>query len=129
MTDQHWQGDPPPARPAADEVAIDYIKAQEFRVIWADGVIGAITPSGMVHFALYAERPAIPRRQVYSIEKISGNTGRLGPEIAEKRVSRGSIVREMACDVFLSTSTAESLANWLLERVSEARQREKEPSK
>ena len=42
------------------EVAIDYIKSPDFRIVWADGVVGSATPNGLIHFALYAERPAIP---------------------------------------------------------------------
>jgi hypothetical protein len=123
MADENWQD--PQGRPTADEVAIDYIKAHTFHVVWADGAIGTVTPSGLIHFALYAERPAIPRRQVFAIEKVDAATGRLGKENREKLLSRSSIVREMACDVFLTASTAETLANWLLEQANEARQRTK----
>ena len=50
-----------------NEVAFDYIKTSDFRIIWADGAIGGPTARGYVHVALYAERPAIPRRQVLSL--------------------------------------------------------------
>ena len=119
MTDEAWLD--PKLKPSDDEVAIDYIKSHNFGVIWADGALGSLTPNGMVHFVLYAERAAIPRRQVFRIEKISDHTGTLGDEIVEKQISRGSIVREMACDVFLSVQSAENLARWLLDRVEEAK--------
>ena len=116
MTDDTWLN--PTKGPTADEVAFDYLKAPDFRVIWADGVVGTLTPGGHVHFALFAERPALPRRQVF---KVDPGTGVLGPEVTEKLISRGSIVREMACDVFMAADVAEKLAGWLLERVAESR--------
>jgi hypothetical protein len=119
MTDDTWLD--PEKGPSENEVAFDYIKSHDFRVVWADGALGGITPNGFVHFALYAERPALPRRQVFSIESAGGSTGTLGSEVLEKQISRGSIVREMACDVFLSAQAAENLAKWLLERVEERR--------
>ncbi|WP_155905029.1 hypothetical protein [Methylopila sp. M107] len=111
----------PAQHPASNELAFDYVKAPDFRVVWADGAIGSLTPQGMVHFALYAERPAIPRRQVFSIGTQNGHAGALGPEIQEKRISRRAIVREMACDVFLTAQTAENLAAWLLEQAQQLR--------
>ena len=109
--------------PATDEVAFDYLKASDFRVVWADGIVGSLTPNGHVHFALYAERPALPRRQVFKIEP---QTGALGAEVAEKQISRGSVVREMSCDVFMTPQLAEKVAKWLLERVADhGRQQQK----
>ncbi|NMN56475.1 hypothetical protein FHT36_000353 [Xanthobacter sp. SG618] len=119
MAEDNWLN--PNAAPPDQEVAFDYVKSSDFRVIWADGVIGSITPHGLIHFALYAERHSIPRRQVFSVEKIDDESGRLGAEILEKQISRGSIVRDMACDVFISEHAAENLANWLLSRVEELR--------
>jgi hypothetical protein len=114
MTDDTWQD--PLKGPAENEVAFDYIKAHDFRVIWADGVVGGLTPYGHVHCALYAEREALPRRQVFTIDPANGG---LGPEVLEKQISRGSVVREMACDLFLTPQAAENLANWLLLQVEE----------
>lgn len=126
MTDETWLN--PSKGPSEGEVAIDYIKANDFKVIWADGVIGGVTPNGHVHFSVYAERHAIPRRQVFKLN-MEGQSGRLGQEVLSKQISRGSIVREMACDVMLSPQAAESLGKWLLERVSEVRAFSQEVSK
>jgi hypothetical protein len=108
MTDDTWQD--PLKGPGENEVAFDYIKAHDFRVVWADGVVGGLTPQGHIHCALFAERQALPRRQVFKIETGDGRMGRLGEEVLEKQISRGSVVREMACDVFLSAQAAENLA-------------------
>lgn len=121
MTDETWLN--PTKGPSANEVAIDYLKAQDFRSVWADGVIGSITPQGLVHFAIYSERQAIPRRQVFAIVMDENqNIGNLGAEVIEKQISRGSIVREMSCDVFISPDIAEAVGKWLIDQAATLRQ-------
>jgi hypothetical protein len=119
MTDDTWLN--PQKGPTTDELAFDYLKGPDFRVIWTDGIIGSLTPNGHVHFAMYAERPALPRRQVFKI----GPAGDLGPEVTEKLISRGSVVREMSCDVFMTPQLAEQVANWLLEKVAEHKKQQR----
>ena len=96
-----------------DQVAFDYIKGKDFRSIRADGAVGGVTPSGYIHFALYSERGAIPRRVV---NKINAD-GSLGEEIEEEGITRGSIVREMDVDVFLRPTVARNLHRWLGEQI------------
>lgn len=123
MTDETWLN--PTKGPSANEVAIDYLKSQDFRSVWADGVIGSITPQGLVHFAIYSERQAIPRRQVFAIVKDENqNIGNLGAEVIEKQISRGSIVREMSCDVFISPDVAEAVGKWLIDQAAVLKQME-----
>ncbi|WLA78989.1 hypothetical protein [Bradyrhizobium elkanii] len=112
MSDETWRD--PLKGPDKNEVAIDYVKAPDFRVMWADGAFGGVTPNGHVHCALYTERYAIPRRQIFKLDE----AGALGPEVVEKQISRGSVVRELSCDLFLSPQTAENLAHWLLSQVA-----------
>ena len=99
-------------------VNFDYIKGQNFRVIHTDGAIGALTPNGHIHMSLYSERPAIPRRTVFSLEN-----GRLGEELIKERTTRDAIVREMDVDVIMTVEVAESLCEWLSGKVNELRKR------
>ncbi|MDA2915925.1 hypothetical protein MYX64_03655 [Nitrospinae bacterium AH_259_B05_G02_I21] len=99
------------------DVRFDYIKSQYFRVIHADGAIGGVTPSGFIHFALYNERPAIPRQITHLINP----DGSLGELVTEKTVSRETVVREMDVDVVLSVPVAESLRKWLKEQIDNAK--------
>ena len=99
---------------AGNRVAFDYIKSQHFRVVRADGAIGGLTPTGGVHFALYSERHAIPRRHVHQIDG-----SRVGAMLPNETVSRDAIVREMDVDVFLSIDVARSLYQWLGEKIGE----------
>lgn len=98
-----------------DRLAFDYIKSQYFRVIRADGAIGSVTPNGHIHFALYSERAAIPRRLVQELSS-SGELGALIPEATE---SRESIVREMDVDVFVTLEVAVALHQWLGNHIEE----------
>jgi hypothetical protein len=100
-----------------DTVAFDYIKSQDYRTVWADGVIGGVTPAGLVHFAAYSERPPIPQRQIFSVAETKADGRTLGPELYERRVARDAFVREMAIDIMMSPAVAESVANWLLDQV------------
>ncbi|NJM83132.1 MAG: hypothetical protein HC844_12150 [Tabrizicola sp.] len=106
-------------------VAFEYIKSADFRTVWADGAVGGVTPSGFVHLAVYSERPAIPRRQVFSVVDDGEAGQRLGTEIIEKRISRDAIVREMPVDIMMSASVAESLATWLTQQVELIRSTQK----
>ena len=100
---------------AGNRVAFDYIKGQHFRVIRADGAIGGLTPSGGIHFALYSERHAIPRRLVHQVD----DDGGLGDVLPNETVSRDAIVREMDVDVFLSIDVARSLHQWFGEKIAD----------
>jgi hypothetical protein len=95
------------------EVAFDYVKTSDFRVVWVDGAIGGPTAQGHVHVALYAERPAIPRRQVFKIDQ---DTSTLGPLIPEKTITRMAYVREMSCDLMMTPDVARKVGEWLIQQ-------------
>jgi hypothetical protein len=101
----------PSSDSAHDEVAFDFIKANDFRVIWADGGIGSVTAHGHVHVALYSERPAIPRRQVF---RVDAKTGALGDIIPEKTIGRTAYVRELGCDIMMTPGVARTVGEWLI---------------
>ena len=106
-------------------VVFDYIKSTQFRTIRADGAIGSITPRGFIHFALYSDRPAIPRKTMHTLNP----DGTVGSEIPEERVAREGIVREMEVDVFMTVDAAEALAGWLDDKVKEQKNIMKELEK
>ncbi len=99
------------------KVKFDYIKSQYFRVIHAEGAIGGVTPAGLIHFALYNERGAIPRQITHLIEP----DGTLGERVHEETLAREAIVREMDVDIVLSVDVAENLRNWLTDKIKEAK--------
>jgi hypothetical protein len=122
MDDDRLTGDQ--AILAPNEVAVDYIKAPDFRVVWTDDAAVNVTPVGMVHVAAYAERHAIPRRIVLKI----GDDEELGEEVREKRYTRGSLVREMGSALMMTPETAVRLGRKLIAEAERAiRDKKKSP--
>ncbi len=103
-------------------VVFEYIKSPSFRVIHADGAIGGITPQGNIHFALYSERSAIPQAIVHH----RNEDGTLGDEVADRRMARPGIIREMDVDVVVSPDAAEALLAWLSQHVAQVRRLQKQ---
>lgn len=111
-----------PSDSATTEVVVfEYIKSTAFRVIHADGAIGGISPSGNIHFALFSDRPAIPRLQVNE-RNADGTLGRVKPE---HTVVRPGIIREMDVDVVMSPVAAKALADWLIQNLSKLEEKSK----
>jgi hypothetical protein len=96
----------------SQKVQFHYIKSTLFRVAHVDGAIGGVTPSGLIHCAVYSERPAIPQITEHPVE---GNV--MGePEIIQGRTG---IVRELEIDLMMSREKAAELRDWLSQRISE----------
>jgi hypothetical protein len=95
-------------------VRFHYIKSNLFRVIHVDGAIGSITPSGLIHCALYSERPAIPQ---VTEHELSGPEQPLGPaSIVE---GKAGFVREIDVDFIMTKEKAVELRQWLSDRIAE----------
>lgn len=45
--DEDWLN--PAEGPSETEVAIDYIKSPDFKIVWVDGLIGSATPTGLIN--------------------------------------------------------------------------------
>lgn len=91
------------------DVRIHYIKGNQFRVIRVDGALGAPSPCGDIHMALYNERFPIPIQTIH----------RIGPDGTVDRhpqeaVAREGLVREVEADLVFSPKVARALAKWLL---------------
>jgi len=97
-----------------DQVAIDFIKSNSFRVIHVDGVWGGVMPPGTVQMALFSQRPVIPQQVSYKVTPM----GTLGAEIPEERVSRRVLlIREVEVDAILNVDTAKELVVWLVQKI------------
>ena len=91
----------------------DLIKSNFFRVIHSDGAWGGITPQGKIHMAFYNERPAIPKQVTHEVTA----EGNLGAEIADERIARDAIVREVEVEVIMDLETAKRLREWLDDKI------------
>ena len=94
------------------ELRIHLIKSNNFRVVYADGLIGGKTPSGLINFAFYNERPAIPTLIVHPFVEENSRVV-LGIENEEKREGRKGIVRELEVEVLMSVDNASRFHEWL----------------
>ena len=90
------------------------MKSNLFRVIHADGALGAVTPRGSLHMTLYSERTAIPK---LGLRAISEDGESLGPEKFTKTI--GGIVRELEVDVLMSETFVRELRDWLTGRLDD----------
>jgi hypothetical protein len=97
----------------ANRVTLHYIKGQHFRAVHVDGAIGGITPRGLLHVAIYSERPAIPQMMVHELDA----AGNLGAPV--EVVSKPGIVRELEIDLLMGRDTLASLHQWLGEKLGE----------
>ena len=96
-------------------VSFYYLKSPDYRQIHVDGVVGGVTPRGLIHMAVFSEHFAIPQKTVQSVEK----GGSLGSELTDQRISRDGIVRDLAAGLVLDEATAHQLIDWLQMRLVE----------
>ncbi len=99
---------------AQSGVEIHYMKSNHFRVIHADGAVGAITPRGLVHMTLYSERAAIPKRGFRAIS-VDGQS----LESEEFTETIGGVVRELEVDVLMDKAIVLQIRDWLTRRLDE----------
>lgn len=98
-----------------DRVEFHYIKSPFFRSVHVDGVIGGITPRGLIHMAVFSERPAIPTKSVLEVLP----SGQLGDEVRELREGKDGFAREMEMDLFMGLDTARQIVLWFQQRIGE----------
>ncbi len=93
---------------------VRYTKSTSFRVIHCDGAVGAVTPRRFLGMSLYSERVGLPDQGILTVDE----DGKVIESLVEHK---REIVREIEATVMLTLDEAESLGNWLLERVQQAR--------
>ncbi|MGH9496184.1 MAG: hypothetical protein ACRD3B_14390 [Candidatus Sulfotelmatobacter sp.] len=94
-------------------VPFHYIKSNSFRVVHTDGAVGNVTPSGLIFVGFYSERSAIPQMMVHEITE----TGQIGTEHLDERVTKKGIVREVEVGATMSVEVAKTIVAWLQERI------------
>jgi hypothetical protein len=87
---------------------VEFRRAEQYRIVPADGVWGSFTPSGDLNVEFYLDVPAVPR----SIELEYGPQGMFE---ASRDEDVGTILREMQVAVLMKPSMAKQLGAWLTE--------------
>lgn len=95
----------------------DMIKSNFFRVIHADGAWGGSTPRGLLSFAFYSERGAIPRRTALELSASGPMFVATGPETIVD--GRDAIVREVEVEVIMDIDAAVTFHKWLGDKIKE----------
>lgn len=101
------------SRAAARRVRFFYIKSNAFRVAHVDGVIGGVTPKGLIHVSVFSERAAIPLSADHEITP----EGRLLEPISQE--GKQGVVREIDIDLMMTRTTAAELRDWLTTRLND----------
>jgi hypothetical protein len=97
----------------SDEIKFHYLKSNVFRVIHADGAVGAVSPSLDIHMSLFSERSPIPNLMVVKLAP----DGTLGSEMKDRRIARDGYVREVEIDVVMTYPVAKSIVTFLQEHI------------
>ncbi len=108
---KQMEPEPPPV------IHFHMLKSNFFRVIHADGIFGGMSPRGGIQIAFFSERQPIPQQMCHTINP---DTGRLGDELEDQRISRDGIVREIEANVIMELTTAKSFLSWLQATVNDA---------
>lgn len=101
--------------PGGDPLRLQYhlIKSNLFRVIYAEGVYGGISPAAHIRATFFNERQPLPQMIEHEVSPV----GLLGNEVA--RAGKSGIVRELEADVVMSLETAVIFHKWLGEKIEQ----------
>ena len=90
-----------------------YIKTNQYRTFYANGVFGGITPRGEMQMDFFIERQVIPQITTYGILE----EGNLGDII--KTEGKTGFIREFDCGVLMNMEAAINFHQWLGQKISE----------
>jgi hypothetical protein len=99
------------------EITFQFERDPDYRVIVANGAWGGITPRGEFKFDLFFEHVDTPEEISYM-----ATPDGLGPE-TNRSPNPTPFTREALVGVVMTVENAESLGKWILEKVSQAKQR------
>ena len=99
-----------------DKIRFDYLKSNQHREIFFEGIHGGMTPKGRIQMSLFCERQPIPRQIVHKFDGL-----KLGPEILSERLSRDVIIRSVDVTLIMDIETAEIMYDWLGQKIKEAK--------
>ena len=94
-------------------VDFHYIKTNNYRTYYANGVFGGITPRGELQIDFFVERQVIPQIATYKATD-DGNLGEIS-----KIEGKSGFVREIDCGVLLNMDVAISFHQWLGQKIDE----------
>jgi hypothetical protein len=88
-----------------------YNKPDDYEILYVNGVFGGVTPRGDINCHFFFEYPLIPKAQEFEIEE-----GKLGKELV-KATNTSPVNRDLKVGIVFKAEDAESIANWILDKV------------
>lgn len=103
-----------PSQPHEGRITFDYVKSNLYRIIHCDGIVGGVTPNGLIHMAVWSHHRTYPEQVVHEL----GPEGQIGKEI-ERTKRAADITRELEADFLFSPALARVIITWLEGRLKE----------
>lgn len=85
-----------------------YEKNPLYRVVYTDGLIGGLTPTGAINLNFYATRSTIPKSVLHTIEE-----GKLSPKGIPSEDSKKGVMREIEIGIYMNKKTAREIYEFL----------------
>lgn len=93
-----------------------YQKNPDFKTVYTSGVVGGINVQGLINMNFFVDRPPIPQKVTYDVVEQENK-----PVIGQQTnidVKDGAI-REVQVGLLLDIHTAQSIINWLEQKIKE----------
>lgn len=100
-----------PGLPA--QVQFHYVKSNFFRVVYAEGAWGGLSPAGRIVINFYNERAPIPLLQTVAVNP----DGSLGAIVTAE--GKSGILREVEVAVTMDVDHARELHKWLADKIGQ----------
>ncbi len=105
--------------PGKRTITYKYERHPDYRIVYANGAVGGVTPRGEILYDLFIEFVGVPQETVHSVTPDG-----LGPEI-ERKPESPPFTRQSQIGVVMTPGQAKSLGYWLLNQV-ESMERKRE---
>lgn len=97
--------------PGKRAITYKYERYDDYKIIYANGAVGGVTPRGEILFDLFIEFVGAPDETVHSVTPDG-----LGPEIG-RTPEKPPFTRQSQVGVVMTPGQAKSLGYWLIDQV------------
>lgn len=105
------------------KIVFRYEKKADYKVIYANGIHGGISPRGEFKFDLFTEYSKFPDEVIHS--KVPDG---IGPEI-DRNPKNLPIIREAQVGIIMSVESAKSIARWIMQHINDYEKLHREATK
>ncbi len=95
------------------KLTFHYVKNNDFKTVFASGIIGGLNISGLINMNFFIDRTVIPRNAILEV----GDDGLLS-EIVGAGDKKDGVIREISCGVVMDVPTAKQTIQWLEQMIS-----------